>query len=213
MGSMRILIVDDHPVVRQGLRRALEAADDRLVCAEAGDAEGCLERLQAEVFDVVVLDVSLPGRSGVELLKQIHRQWPKLPVLILTMYPEEQYAVRVLKAGAAGFLNKRSVAAELVDAVRKVAAGGRYLSPAVAESLAAAMARPDKPAHEMLSDREFQILRMIAEGSRVSDIASKLSLSVNTVSTYRVRVLKKLDLHHNGELMHYALQHGITGHE
>jgi DNA-binding NarL/FixJ family response regulator len=210
---MRILIVDDHPVVRQGLRRALEAADDRPACAEAGDAEGCLERLQAEAFDVVVLDVSLPGRSGVELLKQIHRQWPKLPVLILTMYPEEQYAVRVLKAGAAGFLNKRSVAAELVDAVRKVAAGGRYLSPAVAESLAAAMARPDKPAHETLSDREFQILRMIAAGSRVSDIASKLSLSVNTVSTYRVRVLRKLDLRHNGELMHYAIQHGIAGHE
>ncbi len=184
-----------------------------MACAEAGDAEGCLERLQAEAFDVVILDVSLPGRSGVELLKQIHRQWPKLPVLILTMYPEEQYAVRVLKAGAAGFLNKRSVAAELVEAVRKVAAGWRYLSPAVAESLAAAMARPDKPAHETLSDREFQILRMIAAGSRVSDIASKLSLSVNTVSTYRVRVLRKLDLRHNGELMHYAIQHGIAAHE
>lgn len=210
---MRILIVDDHPVVRQGLRRTLEAADSRYVCTEAGDADDCIAQLQAEPFDVAVLDVSLPGRSGVELLKQIHRQWPKLPVLILTMYPEEQYAVRVLKAGAAGFLNKRSAAADLVDAVRKVAAGGRYLSPAVAESLAAAMVRPDKPAHETLSDREFQILRMIAAGSRVSDIATKLSLSVNTVSTYRVRVLRKLNLRHNGELMHYAVEHGISGPE
>ncbi len=210
---MRVLVVDDHPVVRQGLRRTLESADHHIQCSEAGDAEECIARLKAESFDVAILDVSLPGRSGVELLKQIHRQWPKLPVLILTMYPEEQYAVRVLKAGAAGFLNKRGAATELVEAVRKVAAGGRYLSPAVAESMAAAMARPERPAHELLSDREFQILRLIAAGSRVSDIAAKLALSVNTVSTYRVRVLRKLNLRHNGELMHYAVEHGISGPE
>lgn len=207
----RALIVDDHPVVRQGLRQILEGSDSRMEVAEAGDADTCLGLIADADPDVVILDVSLPGRSGVELLKEIRRDWPKLPVLILTMYPEEQYAVRVLKAGASGYLNKRSVAGELVDAVRKVISGGRYLGPTVAEHLATAMARPDKPAHEMLSDREFQILRMIAGGSRVSDIAAKLSLSVNTVSTYRVRVLKKLNLRHNGELMQYAVQNGLAG--
>lgn len=208
---IRVLIADDHAIVRRGIRELLAETPDIEVGAEAATPAEALERVRREPFDVAVLDLSLPGRGGLDLLAELKAERPELPVLILTMHPEDQYAVRALKAGAAGYLTKESAPEVLVDAVRRVAGGGRYVSPALAEKLALHIggAAGSEP-HEALSDREFQVLRLLAAGRTVGEIAEELSLSVKTVSTYRARVLRKMGLKTNAELMQYAFRHKLA---
>lgn len=178
---------------------------------EASNAQEALDRVWKEPWDVVVLDITMPGRSGLEVLREIKKSSPKLPVLVLSMHPENQFAVRVLKRGAAGYMTKESAPGELVGAIRKVLAGGRYVSSALAEKLASYLATDtQKPAQELLSDREFQVLRLIASGKIVSEIGRELSLSVKTISTYRTRILEKMGMKNNAELMHYAMQHQLV---
>jgi two-component system, NarL family, invasion response regulator UvrY len=204
---MKILITEDHAVVREGLKLILADHFKNAVFGEARNATEALARVWKEKWDVVVLDITMPGRSGLEVLKEIRRSRPRLPVLILSMHPEDQFAVRLFKAGAAGYLTKESAGEELVGAIKKVVGGGRYISPSLAERMASYLTIDvQKAPHERLSDREFLILRMIASGKQVSQIASELSLSVSTVSTYRARILEKMDMKNNAELTHYALQ-------
>ena len=203
---MRILITEDHVVVRQGLKLILADHFKKAVFGEARNATEALARVWKEKWDVVVLDITMPGRSGLEVLKEIKRSHPKLPVLILSMHPEDQFAVRLFKAGAAGYLTKESAGEELVGAIKKVVAGGRYISPSMAERMASYLTVDVRKApHERLSDREFLILRMIASGKPVSQIAKELSLSMSTVSTYRARLLEKMRLKNTAELTRYAL--------
>jgi two-component system invasion response regulator UvrY len=209
--KVRILIADDHAVVRQGLKQVLadEFADAEF--GEAGTAPEALSLASQGHWDVVVTDISMPGRSGLELLKDLQAIHPHLPVLVLSMHPEDEFAVRVIRAGAAGYLNKDTAPAELAQAVRKVMAGGRYVSAALAEQLATGLQRGgDKPPHELLSDREFEVFRLIASGKAVKEIAAELSLSVKTISTYRTRVLEKMNLRTNADLMRYATQRGLV---
>lgn len=210
---IRILIADDHAIVREGLKQILADTKDMVV---AGDAENGadaikLARIQAD-SDVLLLDISMPDKSGIEVLKQIRKESPKLAVLMLSMHREDQYAIRSLKAGAAGYLNKQSAPAELVDAIRQVAAGRKYISPALAQELANQVGDENRevPPHEMLSDREYQTLVMIASGKTVSDIAAELTLSVKTISMYRSRLLQKMKLRHNAELTHYAIKNNLV---
>ena len=208
---MRILLTDDHAVVRQGLKLILADHFRKAVFGEARNAHEALNRVWKEKWDVVLLDVTMPGRSGLEVLREIKRSRPKLPVLVFSMHPEDQFAVRILKAGAAGYLTKESPAEELVGAIQKVVAGGRYISPALAERMASYLNVDLKKApHERLTDREFLILRSIASGKPVGQIAKELSLSVSTVSTYRTRILEKMHLKNNAELMHYAMRKGLV---
>jgi DNA-binding NarL/FixJ family response regulator len=208
---MRILIADDHAVVRRGLRQILAENFKRATIGEAANSQEALERVWKEPWDIVILDLTMPGRSGLDVLKEIKRSRPKLPVLILSMHPEDQFAVRLLKAGASGYMTKECAAEELVGAVNKAVAGGRYVSLALAEKLASLIVHDVQAApHESLSDREFMILRMIASGKPVSAIARELSLSVKTVSTYRARLLEKMSLSNNSELVHYAFQYGLV---
>jgi two-component system invasion response regulator UvrY len=205
-GRLKILIVDDHPIVRQGLKQTLADAADVGEIVEAATPQEALDLVGARDWDVVILDIGLPGRGGLEVLKDIKREVPKLPVLILSMHAEDQYAVRTLRAGAAGYLTKAAATENLIDAVRKVAAGGRYISAELAERLATELTVDrDRPLHSSLSDREFDVLRSIASGQTVGDIADRLSLSVKTVSTYRARILEKMRLKNNAELMQYVL--------
>src|SRR6185295_2369951 len=191
---MRILITEDHAVVREGLKLILADHFKKAVFGEARNATEALARVWKEKWDVVVLDITMPGRSGLEVLKEIKRSRPRLPVLILSMHPEDQFAVRLFKSGAAGYLTKESAGEELVGAIKKVVGGGRYVSPSLAERMASYLdVDVQKAPHERLSDREFLILRMIASGKQVSQIARELSLSVKTISTYRARVLRKMD--------------------
>ena len=204
---MRILIVDDHAVVRRGLKETLGEAFPRATFAEAKSAEETLVHARRQDWDVVILDISMPGKSGLDILDDLHRLRPKLPVLLLSIHPEEQYARRALKSGAAGYLTKDSVPEELKEAVRRVLGGGRYVSAALAEKLAFDLRRgADTPIHELLSGREFQVLRMIASGSTVKQIADEISLSVKTVSTYRARILEKMGMNTNADLIRYAIQ-------
>src|ERR1041385_6124361 len=207
---MRVLIADDHAVVRRGLKQILLDEYGALEVGEASDAHATLRLAREEPWDIVVLDISMPGRSGLEVLKELKQTRPRLPVLILTTHPEEQYAVRVLKAGAAGYMTKESAPEHLVEAVRKVTAGGRYITPTLADLLVTQIAGAEKPPHESLSDREFQVLRLIASGKSVGQIAEELSLSSNTVSTYRARVLEKMGMRTNAELTHYAISNGLV---
>lgn len=208
---MNILIVDDHPIVRHGLRLLLETRGAATRVGEAGDADEAMARLREGGWDVMVLDIDLPGRSGLEVLHEAKARWPKLPVLILSIHPENMLAVRLLKSGAAGYLNKDSAAAELVEAVRRVAAGGRYISAALAQLLAEQIGMDAaREPHERLSGREFQVFRLLAAGSTVGEIAERLHLSVNTVSTYRSRVLEKLGAANNAELMRYAAERRLV---
>jgi two-component system invasion response regulator UvrY len=208
---MRILIADDHAVVRQGLKQILADAFKRASFGEAANSPETLERVRKEHWDIVILDLTMPGHSGLEVLKEIKRAHPKLPVLMLSMHPEDQFAVRLLKAGAAGYMTKESAPEALVGAVRKAIAGGRYVSPALAEKMAAFLVNDVQVApHENLSDREFLILRLIAAGKSVSIIATELSLSVKTVSTYRSRLLEKMSLTNNAQLVHYAFQNHLV---
>ena len=210
---MRILIADDHAVVRLGLKKILTEAFKKAVVGEASNSHEALDRVWKEPWDVVILDLTMPGRSGLEVLKEIKRERPKLPVLILSMHPEDQFAVRLLKAGASGYMTKESAPEELVGAVKKVIAGGRYVSTGLAEKLASLLVRNGNAApDESLSDREFLILRLIASGKPVGAIARELSLSVKTVSTYRARVLEKMSMANNSELVHYAFQNQLVEH-
>jgi two-component system, NarL family, invasion response regulator UvrY len=208
---IKALVADDHAVVRQGLRLILQETSDMQVTGEAASGPEALERARGDRYDVVVLDITMPGRSGFDVLKELRVEWPELPVLVLSMHAEEQFAVRLLKAGAAGYLNKESAPEELVKAIRKVVSGGRYVSPTLAEKLAFEIdAGSDKLAHETLSDREFQVMRMMASGKTVKEIAAELSLSVKTISTYRARILTKMNLHTNAELIHYAITNQLV---
>jgi DNA-binding NarL/FixJ family response regulator len=208
---IHVLIVDDHTIVRKGLKQLLEDTTDIRVSGEAEHAADMLRQVKLQPFDVVVLDISLPGRSGVEALKQLKNLRPALPVLILSMYPEDQYALRVIKSGAAGYLTKESAPQELENAIRKVAAGKRYISSKVAETLADHVHEASNtPAYKSLSDREFEVLRRIASGETLTEISANLSLSVKTISTYRTRILNKLNLTNNSELIRYAIQNQLV---
>ncbi len=209
---IKVLVADDHAIVRRGLRQILAETPDVLVGGEAATAEEVRRLVREERWSVVVLDISLPGGSGLDLLGDIRKERPGLPVLVLTVHPEEQYGVRAIKAGAAGFLTKESAPEKLIEAVRKVASGGRYVSPELAETLASFVAGENAgPPHERLSDREFEILKMIASGKTVSEVARDLSLSVKTVSTHRTRILKKMGMKSNAELTTYAVRSGLVG--
>jgi DNA-binding NarL/FixJ family response regulator len=209
---MRILIADDHAILRRGLIEILTREFKDAVCGEAENAEQTLAQIQGHGWDVVILDVTMPGRSGVDVLADVKRLRPNLPVLVLSMHPEDQYGKRVLKAGAAGYMNKDSAPEELIKAVRKVLAGGRYVSPAMAEVLALDLSRgADQPLHARLSDRELEVLRLMASGKTISQIARLLHLSVTTVSTYRARLLEKMSMTTTAELMNYALRNQLVG--
>jgi two-component system, NarL family, invasion response regulator UvrY len=208
---MKILIADDHPVVRRGLRETLGEAFSRVTFGEAKTAQEAVEKVGKENWDVVILDISMPGKSGLDILGDLQRLRPKLPVLLLSIHPEEQYAKRALISGAAGYLTKESVEGELTEAVRRVRSGGRYVSAALAEKLAFDLRRKaDVPVHELLSDREFQVLRLLASGKTVKQIADEIALSVKTVSTYRARILLKTGMKTTAELIRYALQTRIV---
>lgn len=207
----RVLIVDDHPVVRDGIKRILEEKKGETTVGEAGAAQEAIELVRQENWDAVVLDISLGGRSGLDLIKELKQLRPKLPVLILSMHSEEQYARRAFRAGAAGYITKDNSRAELVAAVNKVIEGGRYVSPALAERLVFDIERgSDRPPHEMLSDREFEVMQLIASGKTVGEIAEQLSLSDKTISTYRARVLEKMDMKTNAEITHYAIKNKLV---
>ena len=202
---IRVLVADDHAIVRQGLKLILSEEFDRLILGEAQNGKELIEQIEKDDWQVVVLDITMPGKSGLDLLKEIKRLRPRLPVLILTMHSEDQFALRAFRAGAAGYMTKENAPEELVRAIKKVLAGGKYVSAALAETLVSGLeADTLKPAHETLSDREYQVLRMIASGKTVKEIAEELSLSMKTISTYRTRILEKLRMKTNAELTHYA---------
>lgn len=209
---IRVLVADDHTILREGLKQLLLAAGDVDVVGEAGDGYEVLQRVRALECDVLLLDMSMPGKSGVDLIKQIKSERPRLRVLILSMHQEHQYAVRAIKAGASGYVTKESASTHLVTAIRKVAAGGAFISAEVAEQLAlAAMPHREGPPHTHLSDREFQVFRMLVAGRTVTDIANQLNLSGKTVSTHKARLMEKLEVSNQTELIHYALKHRLSG--
>jgi DNA-binding NarL/FixJ family response regulator len=208
---MRVLICDDHPIVRKGLRQILEQEQASVTIGEAASAPEAVDLARKKPWDIVVIDITMPGRSGLELLKDLKRERPNIPVLVLSVHPADQYAVRVLRAGASGYLTKESAPEELLTAIRQILRGGRYISPSVGETLAADLGRPadEAPLHG-LSDREFEVMRLLTSGKRASEIAEELCLSVKTVSTYRTRFLQKLGLRTTAEIMRYALKHGFA---
>ena len=208
---IRVLIADDFPILRRGLKEILMRELDGVTCGEAGNGEQVLDQIQSHDWDLLILDITMPGRGGLDVLGSLKALRPKLPVLVLSMHPENQYGKRVLKAGASGYMNKECAPEELMKAVGKLLGGGRYVSPALAETLALDLSRDDgRPAHETLSDREFEVLRKIASGKTVGQIAEELHLSVPTVSTYRARILEKMSLSTTAELMHYALSNHLV---
>ena len=207
---IRVVIADDHTNVRDGLKHLLRAAGDIDVAGEARNGNEALERVRALTFDVLLMDMSMPGKSGIELIKQVRSEKPKLRILVLSMHQEHQYAVRAVKAGASGYLTKESASTLLVSAIRKVAGGGAFISPEVAEQLAlGAMPHSDGPPHNTLSDREYQIFRLLVSGKTVTDIAAQLNISDKTVSTHKARLLEKLNIGNQTELVHYALKHRL----
>jgi len=208
---IKILIADDHAIVREGLKQILSESPDLIVVAEASSGQEVLEKISKSDLDLVVLDIAMPGRGGLDILKEIKTQRPRLPVLMLSMYPEEQYAIRVLKSGASGYLTKESAPSELVMAIRQISQGKKYISPSLAEKLAIDLeVSPDKMPHEILSDREYQVMCMIASGKTLKEIADGLSLSIKTISTYRSRILEKMNMKTNAELTHYAIKNNLV---
>jgi DNA-binding NarL/FixJ family response regulator len=209
---IRVLIADDHPIVRKGLRDILLREIEGVLCGEASDVNQALAQVQREKWDLVILDITMPGRSGLDALGELKRLQPKLPVLVLSMHPEDQYGKRVLRAGASGYMNKESAPEELIKAIQKLLVGGRYVSATLAERLAGQLnEHADRLPHEGLSDREFEVLLMLASGKTVSQIADELHLGVTTVSTYRARILEKMNMKTTAELMHYAMQNHLVG--
>ncbi len=207
---IKVCIADDHAVVRKGLRRILEEAGGMVVSGEASTGQELLDLLRKESCDVALLDISMPGRDGLETLKLLKKERPELPVLMLSIYPEEQYAVRALKNGASGYLTKESAPDELITAIRRVSEGRRYVSASLAERLADELGEGVRKPHERLSDREYQVLCMIGAGRTVSEVAAELSLSVKTISTYRSHILAKMNLKNNAEIMRYVLENALT---
>ncbi|UCH82452.1 MAG: response regulator transcription factor [Nitrospiraceae bacterium] len=208
---INILIVDDHTIVREGLKQIISDVPGMDIADEATNGNEALAKMRENRFDVILLDISMPGKSGLETLKEIKAENQKIPVLILTMHPEEQYAVRVLKAGASGYLTKESAPDELITAIRKVTNGGKYVSASLAEKLAFHLeADTEKLLHETLSDREYQVLCKISSGNTISEIAEEMSLSVKTISTYRARILEKMGMKSNAELTYYAIKNQLV---
>jgi len=208
---IRIVVVDDHAVVREGLKRIISENPGMAVTGEAGDGHEALKLIRGGACDVVLLDITMPNKSGLDVLKELRTEVPRLPVLVLSMHSEDQYAVRVLRAGAAGYLTKESAPAKLVQAIRKVVRGGKYVSPTLAEKLVSDLGTDtERPPHEILSDREYQVLCLIASGKTVSEIGAELALSVKTISTYRVRILEKLRMKNNAELTRYAIKENLV---
>ena len=207
---IKIVIIDDHPIVRRGLKQILMEESDLEIVGEAENAEKAMPLLRQSGCDIVILDITLPGVNGIGVLAKIKGEFPGLPVLILSVHPEEQYAKVALKTGASGYLTKEGTPDELVKAIRKIVSGGRYISPALAEELAFNLDREEGPLYHSLSNREFQVMVMIASGKKTRDIASMLNLSVKTISTYRTRILEKTKMRSNSELIHYAIRNGLV---
>ena len=208
---IRIVVADDHTIVREGLKQVLANDPDLEVVGEARDGVEVLQQVRALDFDVLLLDMSMPGKSGIELIKQVRGEKPKLRILVLSMHEEEQYAVRAIKAGASGYLTKDSASMQLVSAIRKVAGGGAFITDSVAQQLAlGAMPQTEGPPHSALSDREFQVFRELASGKGVTDIAAQLNLSVKTVSTHKARIMQKMNISNPAELIRYAIHHRLV---
>ena len=208
---IRIVLADDHTIVREGLKQLLAAAGDLEVVGEAQNGHEAMERVRTLDFDVLLLDMSMPGKSGIELIKHVKSEKPKLRVLVLSMHEETQYAVRAIKAGASGYVTKDSAGTQLVTAIRRVAGGGAFITPEVAEQLAlGAMPGAEGPAHQRLSDREFEVFQLLVAGETVTDIASKLNLSGKTVSTHKARLMEKLGIDNQADLVRYAMKHGLS---
>ena len=207
----KILIVDDHPIVRDGLKQILGDTSDLVVSGEAGNADEALALVRDSDFDLVVLDITLPGRTGIDLLRDLRRERPTLPVLMLSIHPEDELGIRAVKAGASGFLSKECASDDLVRAIQLIVAGNKYISRALADRLIEEILRDtNRPPHELLSDREYEVLSLIATGSSMKEVAAALSLSKSTVSTYRSRILDKLNVKSNAEITRYAIHHGLV---
>ena len=207
----KILIVDDHPIVRDGLKQILADTEDMVVGGEAGSADEALALVRDADWDLVVLDITLPGRTGIDLLRDLRRERPALPVLMLSIHPEEELGVRAVKAGASGYLNKECAADDLVHAIQLIVTGNKYISRRLSERLIEEIQRDtNKPPHETLSDREYEVMALISAGKSMKEVAAALSLSKSTVSTYRVRILDKLNVRSNAEITRYALHHGLV---
>jgi two-component system, NarL family, invasion response regulator UvrY len=207
---IRVMVVDDHAIFREGIKKVIAATPDIVVSAEAANGADAVKKARQEAFDVVVLDIALPGKDGIEVLKELRAEWPRLPVLILSMYPEEQYAVGMLRAGASGYLTKESVPSDLIAAIRRVAGGRKYVSEALVERLAADVdVASTPPHHECLSAREYQVFLLVAAGKTTKEMARDLSLSLTTISTYRSRILEKMKMRNSAEMVRYALRHGL----
>ena len=212
--TIRVLVADDHRIVREGLRQLLDAAGDFEVVAEAADGLEAMQRARTHAFDIALLDFSMPGPDGIEIIKQMRAEKPDVKILVLSMHEQHEYAVRAIRAGAAGYLSKDSAARELAAALRKIVAGGAYVSSEVAEQLALGedASHADMPPHALLSDREYQVLRLFVAGRTVTEIAETLALSVKTVSTHKTRVMHKIGVENSSELFRYAVRHGLMDH-
>lgn len=207
----KILIVDDHPIVRDGLKQILGQSADLVVSGEAGNADEALALVRDSDFDLVVLDITLPGRTGIDLLRDLRRERPTLPVLMLSIHPEDELGIRAVKAGASGFLSKECASDDLVRAIQLIVSGNKYISRALADRLIEEIQRDtNRPPHEQLSDREYEVMSLIATGSSMKEVAAALSLSKSTVSTYRARILDKLNVKSNAEITRYAIHHGLV---
>ncbi|MCM2251010.1 MAG: response regulator transcription factor [Ramlibacter sp.] len=208
---IRIVIADDHAIVREGLKRIISDTGDMTVAGEAADGSEVMKQVREHDFDILVLDLSMPGRSGMELIRLVRSEKPKVRILVLSMHQELQYAVRAIKSGASGYLTKESAPAQLEQAIRKIAGGGAFITPEVAEQLAlGAMPGSESQPHEMLSDREFEVFRLLADGVSVTEIAARLKLSVKTVSTHKANLMQKMGLQNASELIRYAIRHGLA---
>lgn len=208
---MKILLIDDHEIMREGLKRILKSEFFSAEITDSSDAKNLLSEITNTDFDIIISDLSMPGRSGLDVVKQVKLTKPQIPVLILSMHPEEQYAIRALRAGASGYLNKSSSSAELVNAVHKILSGRKYISPEIAEKLLEEGLYPNNEAlpHQLLSDRELHVFKLIAEGKTITDIGEQLSLGVTTVSTHRSRILAKMNMKNNADLTRYAIQNDL----
>jgi DNA-binding NarL/FixJ family response regulator len=208
---LKILVADDHPIVRQGIKQIIADTTDMVVAGEASSGQEVLNAVKDKTYDVILLDIAMPGPNSIDILKQLKQDKPQIAVLILSIYPEEQYAVRTLKAGASGYLTKESAPDELVEAIRKVSKGGKYITSSLAESLAKILIKEEQGLpHTILSDREYQVLLMISSGKKIKEIANELSLSIKTISTYRTRMLEKMNMKTNAELIHYSIKHELV---
>jgi DNA-binding NarL/FixJ family response regulator len=209
--KVRILLADDHEMFREGLKQLLSETSDLVVIDEASDAQEVIDKVQRKNVDIIVLDISMPGRDGIDVMKQLRQMKPHLHILVLSMHPEDQYAFRAIKAGASGYLTKNKASHELIEAIRRIASGRKYISPDVAEQLAIDIEKDsDRPLHQKLSDREYQVMCLIASGKTVKQITMELSLSVSSISTMRTRILKKFGMKTNAEITHYAIKHDLV---